>query len=264
MLDRFDQAQGLRRLFKRPSVRVLPVAAADEESFAPFAGALAGALALGGRRPVLLDADRGRVAPALGLRARFDLLHVLAGDCDIGAALCVDARGFAVLPAARGLDALAGREDAAQLFTAFGRMRPAFDTAVVVAPADRLVRTLGGSIEPLVFATTDPAGVHSAWRRIAAMREQHGLTRARLVWRVAGEHSAVHAHGRLSEALAQHLGIEAVDGGAFASPRDAAAIQRIGLLALEAALPEFTMQACARERVPPVRRPAAEPAAALR
>ena len=265
MLDRFDQAQGLRRLFRRPAVRVLPLLAADDEAFAPFAGALAGALARIGRRAVLLDADRGRVAPALGLRARFDLLHVLAGDCDIGAALCMDARGFALLPAARGLDALAGRADAAQLFTAFGRLRPGFDTAVVAAPAARLVRTLGEAIEPVVFATTDPAGVQSAWRRIAALRERHGLARARLAWCAAGGHPPAHAHGRLAEALTAHLGVEALDGGAFASPRDAAAIERVAMRALEATLPEFCVPAGAplRSAAPP-RRVAPEPAMALR
>ena len=246
MLDRFDQAQGLRRLFARTSVRVVALVAAEPEPFVAFAAALAAAMARLGHRPVLLDADRARLAPALGLRARYDLLHVMRGDCGIEAALCPDpVRGFALLPAARGLDALTGRDDVAQLFGAFGRLRPAFDTALVAAPAERLVRVLGAGIEPLVLAATDPAGVQAAWRQVSALHQHHGLRRVRVAWCQAGAHSAVRAHGLLAEALARHLGMDACDAGAFGGPADAEAIGRIAAGALEAASVEFVVPAAA-------------------
>ena len=262
MLERFDQAQGLRRLFARRSVRVLPVLASDDVHLPAFCGELAAALARAGHRPAILDADRGRLAPALGLQARRDLLHVLTGECDVSNALCLDARGFALLPAARGLDALAGRTDTAQTFAAFGKLRPAFDLVLLVAPAARLVRALGTSIEPLLLAAADPGSVQTARDRLGMLRAAHGVRGARMVWRASGNHLPAQAHGRLVAALAAHGDMNVFDAGAFASARDASAFERIATLALDAALPEFTTSAAPRRAAP--RAHAAGVAAAIR
>lgn len=261
MLDRFDQAQGLRQLFARRSVRVLPIVASEDVQFAAFCGELAAVLARTGNRPAVLDADRGRLAPAFGLQARRDLLHVLTGECDIGAALCRDARGFALLPAARGLDALASRADTAQTFAAFGKLRPTFNVVMLIAPAARLVRTLGADIEPMVLAAADPGSVQAARTRLETLRTAHGVAGARLVWRACGTHSPAQAHAQLAAALSRR-GLQTFDAGAFASARDAAAIERIATLALDAALPEFSTGAVQRRAAS--RAPAAGVAAAVR
>lgn len=262
MLDRFDQAQGLRQLFAQRSVRVLPILAGEDVQFAAFCGELAAVLARTGNRPAVLDADRGRLAPAFSLQARRDLLHVLTGECGIGDALCLDARGFALLPAARGLDALASHADTAQTFAAFGKLRPAFSLVMLVAPAARLVRTLGPDIEPMVLAATDPGSVQAARNRLEMLRAAHGVTGARMVWRACGTHSPAQAHTQLVAALSQRGGIRIFHAGAFAPVRDASAIERIATLALDAALPEFSTGAVQRRAAPRV--PAAAVAAAVR
>ena len=262
MLDRFDQAQGLRQLFARRSVRVLPIVASEDVQFAAFCGELATVLARSGNRPAILDADRGRLAPALGLQARRDLLHVLTGECSISDALCLDARGFALLPAARGMDALASRADTAQTFAAFGKLRPAFNLVMLIAPAARLVRALGVGIEPMVLAAVDPGAVLAARNRLETLRATHGVAGARMIWRASGAHAPAQAHAQLAAALSQRGSMQVFDAGTFTSTRDASAIERIATLALDAALPEFTTGAAQRRAAP--RALAAGVAAAVR
>ena len=236
-----DQAQGLRRLFGPPALRVLPLCCDDEDGFAHFAGALAASAVEAGRRVVLLDGDRGRIAPALGLKARWELVHVLSGECGVEAAMLQDPRGFAVLPGARGLDALEDRADAERMLAAFGAVGEGHDLVILAAPAARLVRALGVDCEPTLVAPVEPTAAQQVYARIKAMREKQGVAHVRVVWRTGAQRAAQAAgvHGRLAAACRRFLKVEACDGGAFADPHDAPSMARIAGLALAADLPEF-------------------------
>lgn len=236
-----DQAQGLRRLFGPPVLRVLPLCCDDDDGFAQFAGTLAASAVAAGRRVVLLDGDRGRIAPTLGLKARWDLLHVLSGECDIDAAMLADPRGFAVLPAARGLDALDDRADAERMLAAFGAVGDGHDLVILAAPAARLVRALGAECEPTLVAPVEPTAAQQVYARIKSMREKQGVAHVRVVWRTGAQRAsqAAGVHGRLAAACRRFLRVEACDGGAFADAHDAQGMGRIAGLALAADLPEF-------------------------
>ena len=79
----FDQAEGLRRLLVRPSLRVVTVLGAR-----PGLGAtsvvvnLAAALARAGKHVLVLDENlaHDNVANTLGLKPRFDLLNSVRDD----------------------------------------------------------------------------------------------------------------------------------------------------------------------------------------
>lgn len=98
-----DQAEGLRRIFGPAPVRIAPVLV-ERGCVASQVAAiarLAQACSAVGLRTLVLDAVRAHFAAALGLRARFDLLHVLRGECTLDQALLDAGPELAVLPVAR-------------------------------------------------------------------------------------------------------------------------------------------------------------------
>ncbi len=150
-----DQAAGLRALFARPCVRVLPVIVPSEhdQTRTVWLAKLAEAFARHGERTLVLDTVRAQVGAAFGLRARHDLEHALTGQCSLAAVTLDAAPGLCVMPAARALEALPERTPLAPwlaraataagcdlvlalLPAARGRDLPAGD-ALVFVPADR-------------------------------------------------------------------------------------------------------------------------------
>jgi len=133
-----DQAAGLRRLFARPSLRVLPVLvpAARCPQRNAWLARLARAFAAAGERTLVLDASRSQLATTFGLKARFDLLHALRGDCGVEQARLQIDHGFALLPAARAFDDAARRNaQLAELIAARPCPAHGFDLAIVLIDA---------------------------------------------------------------------------------------------------------------------------------
>lgn len=100
-----DQAATLRRMFAGPSLRVLPVLLPDSHctTRASWMARLAAGFARHGERTLVVDAARLHVAATLGLRARFDLAHVLNGECSYEQALLDAGPNLSIIPAARAL-----------------------------------------------------------------------------------------------------------------------------------------------------------------
>lgn len=96
-----DQAAGLRARAESAATRLLPVFA--PRGYAAASVNLAAALATGGHRVLIMDATRGEIAPAFGLAARYELIHVIEGDKALAETALVAPCGARVLPAARGL-----------------------------------------------------------------------------------------------------------------------------------------------------------------
>ena len=97
-----DQAAGLRRLFAPPAARLLPVLCTGAGSAeAPWLARLGEAFACAGQQTVLVDAARAQIAASFGLRARFDLMHALDGQCAAAQVRLDAAPRLAVVPAAR-------------------------------------------------------------------------------------------------------------------------------------------------------------------
>ncbi|MFZ5540362.1 MAG: hypothetical protein ACOY5V_11545 [Pseudomonadota bacterium] len=133
-----DQAAGLRRLFARRSLRVLPVLvpAARCPQRNAWLARLARAFAAAGERTLVLDASRSQLATTFGLKARFDLLHALRGDCGIERARLPIDRGLALLPAARAFDdAVRRNAQLAGLIAARACPAQGFDLAIALIDA---------------------------------------------------------------------------------------------------------------------------------
>lgn len=133
-----DQAAGLRRIFARRAVRMLPVLVPETHcaSRAVWLTKLAEGFARHGSRTLVIDAARVQVAATAGLRARFDLLHALRGECAADAVLLEAAPGLAVLPAARAFEqALQARMSLADLISAGRASGRSFDLVLLLLPA---------------------------------------------------------------------------------------------------------------------------------
>ncbi len=100
-----DQAATLRRLFARPTLRLLPVLLPELHcaTRTSWVAKLAQAFARHGERTLVVDAARAQVAAALGLRARFDLAHAVRGECPYDATLVDAGPDLMIVPAARAL-----------------------------------------------------------------------------------------------------------------------------------------------------------------
>jgi len=159
-----DQASGLRELFAPPARASLAVCGSDD---AALTAQLADAVHELGHRVVILDRSVGQVAHACGLRARYDLLHVMNGHCGLEQALVRTPRGVAVLPAARGLDHVAAQSGhwEALLERAVPELARAFDVWLVHG-------LLPGAAPdvPVVLALAPSAGaVTAAYAQVKAL-----------------------------------------------------------------------------------------------
>jgi len=95
-----DQAMGLRALFEHRARTTLSVAG---DGATDVTLNLAAALARIGQQVLILDTTKGEAATALGLRARYELAHVLSGDVRLRDVLLAGPENVALLPATRGL-----------------------------------------------------------------------------------------------------------------------------------------------------------------
>jgi flagellar biosynthesis protein FlhG len=105
----FDQAEGLRRLFVRASLRVVTVVGARQGLGATSVVVnLAAALARADKQVLVLDENlaHDNVANALALKPRFDLLNAVRDDMPLRDILLHTANGVHVLPVARAMQAL--------------------------------------------------------------------------------------------------------------------------------------------------------------
>jgi flagellar biosynthesis protein FlhG len=227
---RHDQAMGLRRLFGTPGIRVLPFACgAQPGGSAGFVLNLAAALYRLGRRPIVLDGDRGLLAPTLGLRARYDLVHLLAGEREFEDVAMRAIEGFSVMPAARGLSELVRNGSCGRaLFTGFARLADPFDTILLCADPGMLAPLIGSQAgEAALVSGTDPRAIADAYARIKALRTVYGQDRFRIFYhRAASPSAAADSHERIASTASRFLGAAVAFGGVIEDEHALAVAER--------------------------------------
>lgn len=160
----FDQAEGLRRLLLRPSLRVITVLGAHQGLGATSVVVnLAAAMAREGKQVLVLDENlaHDNVANALALKPRFDLLNAVRDHKPLREIMLHTATGVHVLPVARAMQALPGlgAAERARLLESLTAASCGMDVVLVDATADghSVCASLSGD-EPLLLvlnATAD-------------------------------------------------------------------------------------------------------------
>jgi flagellar biosynthesis protein FlhG len=146
---------------------------------------LSTALAAGGRSVLLLDENHGglNVAAMLGARTTVDLNDAIRGGRMLEQCLLPGPEGLMVLPAGRGVQSLAGIDDAgkARLSEGFARIGATLDFIVVdTAPgaASRLLPLAHPDQESILVAGADAARQTEAYGMVKLL--QRDLNRRRL------------------------------------------------------------------------------------
>jgi flagellar biosynthesis protein FlhG len=181
-----DQAEGLRRLLGRQTPRVITLVSGGKGTGKTVAAVnLATALAAGGRSVLLLDENDGgrNVAAMLGIRSTVDLGDAIRGGRALEHCLLSGPEGLMVLPAGRGVKALAGIDDAGRerLVEGFARIGATLDFIVVdtaAGAASRLLPLAHPDQESILVAGTDAGRQTEAYGMLKML--QRDLNRKRL------------------------------------------------------------------------------------
>lgn len=206
-----DQAAGLRQLFARNTPSVLPIVVPGGGQGAVVANLAAG-LARSGREVLLVDATPGEIAAAFGLRARYELAHVAAGDKRLEQIMLQPREHLRIVPAAR---ALCGATQLDPWLAALAaRLDPIPELIIVYQPAATAL--MEGDV--LVAAAPGRETLTRTYAELKRMKRGHGRLRL-LVARARDEHGARTLHRALDETSQRYLG-EGIDWAGFV-PHDA-------------------------------------------
>lgn len=218
-----DQAAGLRRMLVRTSMRVLPlVSVLERGAQARLALHLAAALAQRGESTVILDASRGDVSSALGLRPRHELLDLLQGARNFDEVVLEGPDGVRILPAARGIESMEHADDTGwnELFGAFASLGNAPDLVLLnCAPGDTHpgCRASGGVHEVVLALETGAEAVTATYAMIKAAMRSEGQRCYRLLFvEAAADFDVMSLYERMNGAAQRFLGIELRAGGVLA------------------------------------------------
>ncbi|HZY19137.1 MAG TPA: hypothetical protein VFE82_11705 [Ramlibacter sp.] len=211
MLDQglSDQASGLRRLVAAAPMALL--AFPLDGGPGAWIAQLAHTLRALGRKPVVLDATRGAVAAAFGLKLRHELLDLLQGERDFDGVAQPTADGVYVLRGERGIEAfVASGAPADQLLGGFSRLSQGFDELLLAMPAGELACLAApGRSVPVLGLEASATGRVDSYALVKHMATGFGYRRFACV--VRGAEDAAHAeaeHARLAEAARRFLGAE--------------------------------------------------------
>jgi flagellar biosynthesis protein FlhG len=218
-----DQAEGLRRLFGVAPVRLAPIlldrgTATQVASLVRLAQACAGL----GMRTLVLDAARAQFAAALGLRARFDLLHAQRGECTLEQALLDAGEDLAVLPVARA--AAHAQSERADFCAQIGRLAsaafPADLVLLLLEPAQAALLEGAGRGELIVPMPRQRAGWPSLLGALGPFADRADIAGFRLLFPAWDGDTAVRLHSDLARACRERLRPALRFGGAVPVARD--------------------------------------------
>jgi flagellar biosynthesis protein FlhG len=134
-----DQAAGLRRILAARDAGVLAISGAVARSYVPLALERAAGCARDGRRVLLLDLTRGALAQQLGHAMRYELMHVIDAHKRLDQVVVAGPHDVPILPAARGVRALANAWRGRSRFAEFiERAGGAPQLVLAVTPAEEL------------------------------------------------------------------------------------------------------------------------------
>lgn len=219
-----DQALGLRRLFTPAGTRLAAVIAADGERPGPAALAVAQAANANGASCLVIDATHGEVASALGLAARYDLRHAVAGDRRLEDVVIGGPGPLRVLPAARGFADLVRPPHAARRIARLALDAGARDGWIVIAAdathATEVARLCAGS-EVAVACRLGARGRTAAYALMKRLAAEADVAAFRLL--VGGAPREAQSAPQLARVAQRFLGVPVAYGARVADARRLAA-----------------------------------------
>ena len=184
-----DQAAGLRQLHAQRGAKVIAVTGGKGGVGKTLTAVnLGAALALAGRRTMLLDADFGlaNVDVLLGMKARLNLEHVISGQCALEDVVLTASSGLRVVPASSGSIGMAAlsRQQHAGLIGAFSHLLEPLEVLLVDTAAglgDGVVTFSEAAQRGVVLVCDAPASLTDAYGLIKVLARRGSGARFEIV-----------------------------------------------------------------------------------
>ena len=209
-----DQAEGLRRLLVRNQTQVITLVAGKQGVGRTSATLnLAAALSSAGKDVLVLDENSApnNLAESLGLFARYDLLDVAQGKCQLKDAV-LRGKGYAVLPTARAMRALAKLNAAEQqclenaLSEASGGVDVMLVDAAMLAGQAAVSSSLASGVRLLVVMEATSSGITESYSLIKRLALENARLRFEIVVnKVANEQTARLVFGNMEKVARSKL-----------------------------------------------------------
>lgn len=191
-----SQSIGLKRALQRPPARVVAVTSGKGGvGKTNVAVNLAVSLADEGGNVMLLDADLGlaNVDVLLGLQPRFNLSHVVSGECDLDSVVLNGPRRTRIVPASSGSFSMLDlpRTSQAAIIQAFSGLADQPDVLVVDTAAgisENVARFVQASQEVVVVVCDEPASLTDAYALIKVFSRHYGIQRFQVVTNQTRDH----------------------------------------------------------------------------
>jgi flagellar biosynthesis protein FlhG len=209
-----DQAEGLRRLLVCNQTQIITLVAGKQGvGRTSVTINLAAALAAGGRDVLVLDENPApnNLTDGLGLFARFDLLDVVQGRCQLGDAV-LSSHGYAVLPVARAMRALEKLNPIEQrcLENALSEVSNGVDVMLVdgamLAGSSSVSASLASGVRLLVVMDATASGITESYSLIKRLALENARLRFEIVVnKVASEQVARLVFGNMEKVARSNL-----------------------------------------------------------
>jgi hypothetical protein len=219
-----DQAAGLRRLFGVAPARLAPILI-DPGSAATQVAAiarLAQACAATGERTLVIDCARTQLAASLGLRARFDLIHAVRGECLLQQARLDAGPNLGVVPAARAAQAQGAQGEFLRLLESLAHGAGEADLLfLILDPAQiAVLRDHAERGEVLVPMPRERSSWGGLIRAMAKAGDGTDIAGFRLLFPAWDAGTAARLYSELVRACGDRLGTELRFGGAVQVAHD--------------------------------------------
>ena len=149
---------------------------------------LAMKLASRGKKVMIFDADLGlaNAQLALGIRAPFNLSHVVSGEKSLSEIIVEGPSGIKLVPGATGIQRMAslGPQETAGIIHAFSELDDDIDYLIVDVAAglsDSVMAFMGACQYRIVVVKNEPYSIADAYSTIKVMMQEHNLDRIFLV-----------------------------------------------------------------------------------
>ncbi len=149
---------------------------------------LAIGLARSGKSVMLLDADLGlaNIDIMLGFNSKYDLHHVITGECSLDEIIIEGPAGINIVPGSSGIGRMADLTvlEQANLIRAFGELQNPVDVLIIDTAAgisNSVISFSKAAQEIFVVVCDEPASITDSYGLIKVLSHEHGVKRFQIL-----------------------------------------------------------------------------------